>query len=80
MAKLILWLALLLLPTAVYVAWFMVSQRRRLAVERGEPARWWDRAPWLTLLFSGVALLAAALIWWALTDGMPAAEVGPMSR
>ncbi len=80
MAKMTLWLALLLLPTAVYVSWFMISQRRRLAAERGEAPHWWDRAPWPWLLLTGVVLVGAGLVWWALNDGIPASEAGPIHR
>ena len=80
MAKLTLWLVLLMLPTAVYVSWFMIAQRRRLAAERGEAPHWWDHAPGAWLLLIGVVLVAAGLVYWALNDGIPASEAGPIQR
>lgn len=80
MAKMSIWLLLLLLPTAVYVSWFVISQRRRLASERGEAPHWWDRAPWGFLVLMGVILVGSGLVWWAMTDGVPASEAGPVQR
>lgn len=80
MAKLTLWLALLMLPTAVYVTWFMIAQRRRLANDRGEAPHWWDKAPWPWLLLIGVVLVAIGLGAWALNDGIPAGQAGSIHR
>lgn len=62
----------LLLPTAAYILYVAVVERRReQALETHTPAPWWVTAPWPWLVFAGAGLMAVTLGSVALTSGAP---------
>ena len=62
----------LLLPTAGYLLYVLVIERRRAQAEEAQvPAPWWVTAPWHWLVLGGVGLMAVTLGTMALTSGAP---------
>ncbi len=62
----------LLLPTASYLLYILVVERRRArAEETRTPAPWWVTAPWPWLVLGGAGLAALTLGVMALTGGAP---------
>lgn len=61
-----------LLPTACYLLYILVVERRRAQAEEAHVlAPWWVTAPWPWLVLGGVGLLALTLGTVALTGGAP---------
>jgi len=62
----------LLLPTAGYLFYILVIERRRARAEETHThAPWWVTAPWHWLVLGGVGLMALTLGTMALTSGAP---------
>lgn len=62
----------LLLPTAGYILYIMVIERRRVRAEETHTrAPWWVTAPWPWLLLAGAGLMAVTLVVIAFTSGAP---------
>lgn len=62
----------LLLPTAGYVLYVLViERRRRRAEETHTQAPWWVAAPWPWLLLAGAGMMAVTLGAVAVTSGAP---------
>lgn len=57
----------LLLPTILYVVWWWAYGRHRLVADGGRPLL--TAGPWFWLVIGGVALMAAGLVFTALTSG-----------
>ncbi len=68
--KLLLFLPLVL-PTLIYIGYALLERRRRVS-EGGASHPWYENAPWIWLIGSGVALLAVSLFSWVLLGGEPA--------
>jgi len=60
----------IVLPTAVYFTWVWLSRRRRAGGPQGEAATT-RSAPWFWLICAGFTLMAATLVYVALTSGHP---------
>ena len=59
----------LLLPTALYLLYTIIANRRSPAVP-GQPL-WWREVPWLWLAAAGTALVVVCLVAFALFGGAP---------
>jgi hypothetical protein len=58
----------LLLPTVLYLLWWMLHGRKRLEARGDEPSLL-VHGPWFWLALAGGALMGAGLIYTALTSG-----------
>ncbi|MFC5310916.1 DUF6111 family protein [Azospirillum rugosum] len=62
----------LLLPTAGYILYIIVIERRRARAEETHTrAPWWVTAPWPWLLLAGAGLMGLTLGVIAVTSGAP---------
>ena len=66
MTRYLIFAALLLLPTALYVAWVLWARRR---AKEGEEPPSLGSGPWFWLILAGFALMVAGLSYIALTGG-----------
>jgi hypothetical protein len=61
----------LALPTALYLGYVLLVERRRCTDATGGPPQpWWVTAPWPWLISGGTALLAVTLGILAITGGV----------
>jgi len=66
MTRVLIYGALLLLPTALYVAWVMWARSR---TKNGEEPPRLGGGPWFWLILAGFALMVAGLSYMAVTSG-----------
>lgn len=60
----------LLAPLAIYIAYMLLVERRRLdAAGSGNAPSWWIGIPWVRLVAAGVGLAATVAALLALTGG-----------
>lgn len=57
----------LVLPTVLYLLWWLIIGRNRKTSD-GQTKAWYD-GPWFWLIFAGVALSGAVLVYSALHGG-----------
>ncbi len=59
----------LIAPTALYLVWSGIQQRRALAGKRAAPPPSFADMPWLVLIGAGVSLLVVVLLGFMLFGG-----------